>query len=610
MALLNFKYGLHKNLPAFSDATIGNVFVTTDEQAMHIDLPGGRVVISQIITLATAQDWQNMKPPYSTQAFYYIVDANALLKYTGDGTVHSWKQINSTADVQNAIDSLTTLVGTKDAEGKWTEGSLGANVATHTTDITNIKQDIKDLQDADDAFEKSLQDITKDVTDVEALVHTLEGVVGYAGAFDTEDAAKAVAEDKEVCLIGNKLKLCSVDSEGNKGFVDYNTVVVEIELLKKTIKDLQETTASNTTIVDLQNRVKVLEDWKVELIAEIGEPASQDGSVAATGMYALIAAAQAKADSADATAQQALADAKKANDAIGVPSSDGVDATGLYAKIEKNAADIVTNAGDIKTNAEDIDKLEERAGALESAVGVPAKDGADATGLHLAVATAQQAADDAQADADKANTAIGNDGADGKDKTGLHLAISTNATNITEEVARAKAAEKANADAIAALRTEVMEDIQTADAMVFKDVVGSEAELMAKEATAEIGHTYKASAEFAIDGIKVHIGDLLIATGDENEETGYITNVVWKHVPSGYIADYNPAIEVAEDVAGDNEVVLALSSGVAKDEALLANRGDLGKIKFAAAEGSALTVSADAGKVTFSMVWESFDPAE
>lgn len=146
--------------------------------------------------------------------------------------------------------------------------------------------------------------------------------------------------------------------------------------------------------------------------------------------------------------------------------------------------------------------------------------------------------------------------------------------------------------------------------MVFKDVVASEVELTGKESSAQVGHTYKASAEFEVDGIKVHIGDLLIATGDENEETGYITNVVWKHVPSGYIADYNPAIEVAEDVAGDNEVVLALSSGVAKDETLLANRGDLGKIKFATAEGSALTVSADAGKVTFSMVWESFDPAE
>ena len=615
MALLNFKYGLHKHLPAFSDATIGNVFVTTDEQAMHIDLPGGRVVISQIITLATAQDWQNMKPPYSTQAFYYIVDANALLKYTGNGTTHSWKQINSTADVQAEVNKLREDLGIKDEDGKWTSG-LGLEVTKHSTAIANIESEIGNngadsnpktgLHANIESLANSLQNVAKGVTAAEALVHTLEGVVGYAGAFDTEDAAKVVAEDKEACLIGNKLKLCSVDSEGNKGFIDYNTVVVEIELLKKTVKDLQETTASNTTIVDLQNRVKALETWKTELIKEIGAPAN--GDVAATGIYALIAAAQTKADGADITANQALADAKKANDAIGVPSSDGVNATGLYAKIEKNAADIVTNAGDIKTNTEDIDKLEKRADDLESAVGVPAKGGADATGLHLSVANAQKAADDAQDAADKANAAIGNDGTDGKDKTGLNLAVSTNATNIANEIDRAKTAEKKNADDIAALRQEVMEDLQTADAMVFKDVVANEVELTSKESAAQVGHTYKASAEFEVDGIKVHIGDLLIATGDENEETGYITNVVWKHVPSGYIADYNPAIEVAEDVAGDNEVVLALSSGVAKDEALLANRGDLGKITFATAEGSALTVSADAGKVTFSMVWESFDP--
>lgn len=590
MALLNFKYGLHKNLPAFSDATIGNVFVTTDEQAMHIDLPGGRVVISQIITLATAQDWQNMKPPYSTQAFYYIVDANALLKYTGNGTVHSWKQVNSTADVQNAIDGLTALVGTKDDEGKWTEGSLGADVATHTTDITNIKQDIKDLQDADDAFEKSLQGITKDVTDVEALVHTLEGVVGYAGAFDTEDAAKAVVEDKEVCLIGNKLKLCSVDSEGNKGFVDYNTVVVEIELLKKTVKDLQETTASNTTIIDLQSRVKVLEDWKKDVI---GVPA--EGDTPASGIYILIANAQAQADTAKQIADQAVADAKKANDAIGHDGADGQDKTGMHAAIAKNATDIATNAGNIKTNAgniktnaDDIDALEGRAGAVE--------------GRADALEGRADALETTVGDAESGLVKKANDNA---------TAIGLNTTAITNEIARAKEAEEANAKAIGDLRKEVMEDIQTADAMVFKDVVANEVELTSKEATAQIGHTYKASDEFEIDGTKVHIGDLLIATGEEDAETGYIKNVTWKHVPSGYVADYNPKIEAAEDVAGDNKVVLALSSGVAKDEAALANRGDLGKITLATAEGSALTVSTDnAGKVTFSMVWESFDPAE
>ena len=636
MALLNFKYGKHGNLPEWSLSSVGTVFVTTDEQAMHIDLPDGRVVISQIINVASVSDWQNMKPPYSTQAFYYIVDANALLKYTGDGTTHSWKQINSTADVQAEVDKLREDLGSKDSEGNWTSG-LGKEVAGHTTEITNIKSEIgNDGTDGKDktglhgdiaSLAGSVQNVATHVTNVEALVHTLESVVGYAGAFSTE--AEALADDTgaqagEVCLVNGAIKLCSVDDAGKKYLTDYQTIVQEIEDLKDEVKNVKDTVASNETIVDLQSRVKALEDWKKLLVVEIGAPA--EGENPATGMYALIAAAQAQADLAKSTADEALAGANKANETIGVPS--GTDesgaatpATGLYAKIEKNAADIVTNAGDIKTNADDIDALEKRADDLESAVGIPAKDGAAATGLHLAVANAQKAADDAQVDADKANTAIGNDGTDGQPKTGLNLAVSTNATNIADEAARAKAAEKANAEAITALRNEVMEDIQTADAMVFKDTVSDASGLPTVGYTdaagnkLAIGWTYKASQEFTLtqgEGedatiTQVHIGDLLIATGTEAD--GVLTNVIWKHVPSGYVADYNPKIEAAEDVEGDNKVVLALSSGVAKDESTLANRGDLGKITLATAEGSALTVSTDnAGKVTFSMVWESFDP--
>lgn len=600
MALLNFKYGLHKNLPEWKLENVGTVFVTTDEQAMHIDLPDGRVVISQIINVASVTEWQNMKPPYSTQAFYYIVDANALLKYTGDGTTHSWKQINSTADVQSAIDSLTAIVGTKDAEGKWTEGSLGETVAGHSTDITNIKSDISGLKDKDDVLAESIQGVATHVTNVEALVHSLESVVGYAGAFESDTAALADGgvEAGEVCLVGGVIKLCTADSEGVKSLTDYRTVIAEIEALKKAFDELDDSVASNTTVTDLQNRVKALEDWKAELILEIGEPTSADGSVAATGIYALIAAAQAQADTAKSTADQALVDAKKANDAIGNDGTDGNAKTGLYADIEKNAAAIVTNAGNIKTNADDIDALEGRANALETTVGD------ENSGL------VKDVADHTAAIGENAEAIAGN----AEDIAKNTEKIGKNSTAITEEVARAKAAEEANAKAISDLREEVMEDIQTADAMVFKDVVGSEAELIAAEATAEIGHTYKASAEFVLDpdgaAIQVHIGDLLIATGAENAETGIITDVTWKHVPSGYVADYNPKIEAAEDVEGDNEVVLALSSGVAKDQTDLANRGDLGKITLATAEGSALTVSTDnAGKVTFSMVWESFDPA-
>lgn len=588
MALLNFKYGQHGNLPEWSLSSVGTVFVTTDEQAMHIDLPDGRVVISQIINVASVTEWQSMKPPYSTQAFYYIVDANALLKYTGDGTTHSWKQINSTADVQSAIDDLTEIVGTKDDDGNWTEGSLGAIVESHTTDITDMKPKIE-------ALTGSVQTVATHVTNVEALVHTLEAVVGYAGSFETADDALASAEAGEICLVDGVIKLCSADDAGEKYLTDYQTIVQEIEDLKDEVATVKESVTSNETIVDLQSRVKALEDWKVALVAEIGEPA--DGDTAATGMYALIAAAQKAADDAQDTADTALTGANKANDAIGNDGTDGKAKTGLYAAIDTNATNITDNASKIaanttaieanaeaiETNADDIDKLEGRATTAEQNIGTLQTTVGDASsGLVKTV----------------------------NDNT---TAIGTNATNIADEIARAKKAEEANAQAITDLRTEVMEDIQTADAMVFKGVVATEAELLTKEATAEVGHTYKASAEFVLDptgeAISVHIGDLLIATGDEDEETGIIQDVVWKHVPSGYVADYNPKIEAAEDVAGDNIVVLALSSGVKKDEAELSQRGDLGKIALATEEGSALTVSTDGtGKVTFSMVWESFDP--
>lgn len=618
MALLNFKYGLHKNLPAFSNDTIGNVFVTTDEQAMHIDLPGGRVVISQIITLATAQDWQNMKPPYSTQAFYYIVDANALLKYTGNGTTHSWKQINSTADVQSAIDSLTTIIGTKDDEGNWTEGSLGATVAGHSTEITSIKSNIENLQKADTTFSESLQNIANDVTAVETLVSTLESVVGYAGAFDTEAAALADGgvEAGEVCLVGGVIKLCTADSQNVKSLTDYRTVIAEIEALKKAIDELDDSVASNTTVTDLQNRVKALEDWKALLVVEIGTPTNSD--TAATGMYALIEAAQAQADLAKSTADQAVTDAKKANDAIGNDGTDGNAKTGLHAAIEKNTTDITNLQSELNSDSglkaklevaeQDIDDLEGVVGDANSGLVKDVATNTQNIGTNTA-AIGQASVKDDQGNVTSA-------------ATGLHALIeandadiNANTTAITNEIARAKAAEEANTKAIGDLRKEVMEDIQTADAMVFKDVVATEAELIAKEATAQIGHTYKASDEFTLTQgdsvISVHIGDLLIATGTENAETGIIADVVWKHVPSGYVADYNPKIEAAEDTEGDNEVILALSSGVAKDESDLANRGDLGKITLATAEGSALTVSTNnAGKVTFGMVWQSFDPNE
>ena len=139
MSMLNFKYGLHKNLPALSSTTVGNVYITTDEQSMYVDLPDEnnsnapkRIQISQIITLESTEEWKELKPPYSETAFYYIVNKNALLKYTGKNSnnEYTWQQINSTADVQTNLNGLAEAVSTL-------SGTVNTNANTMNSHIGN-----------------------------------------------------------------------------------------------------------------------------------------------------------------------------------------------------------------------------------------------------------------------------------------------------------------------------------------------------------------------------------------------------------------------------------------------------------------------------------------
>lgn len=133
MSMLNFKYGSFKNLPEVSNATNGTIYVTTDEKAMYVDLDNTRIRLSQIITLADTKEWQDLVPPYSTEAFYYIVEANALLKYNGTGSDEKWTQINSTTALSEALTALATKVG-----------GIETTVGQHGTAITGIQNTIND----------------------------------------------------------------------------------------------------------------------------------------------------------------------------------------------------------------------------------------------------------------------------------------------------------------------------------------------------------------------------------------------------------------------------------------------------------------------------------
>lgn len=104
MAMLKFNYGKYENLvnKAYSD---GNVYVTTDEKAMYVDVDNQRIRLGQIIYTTSSA----VKPPYSEESFYYFSDLNALVTWgvvdAAQGT-KGWIQINSTQALASRLDTL------------------------------------------------------------------------------------------------------------------------------------------------------------------------------------------------------------------------------------------------------------------------------------------------------------------------------------------------------------------------------------------------------------------------------------------------------------------------------------------------------------------------
>lgn len=120
--------------------------------------------------------------------------------------------------------------------------------------------------------------------------------------------------------------------------------------------------------------------------------------------------------------------------------------------------------------------------------------------------------------------------------------------------------------------------------MSYKGTVGDLEALTGKEASARSGDTYMVSAAFTGPNSENAVaGDLFIATGDEDPETGIIDEVTWTYIPSGDDAKtdttYSAVANSAENkitftnntndnvlaemqlVAGDSKIVLSSQVG-------------------------------------------------
>ena len=651
MAMLNFKYGLHQYLPQFDANNPGSIFVTTDEKAMYVDLPGGRIRVGQIVTLDTTEDWTKLEPPYSTEAFYYIINANALLKWTGT----EWKQINSTQAITTEINGLkdrvkaiedadfstqiATVSGAVEALNTWKTTADTAITSTLPQGIQEAKTAAGNAQTkADSAHDVATQ--AKSAIDNEttglAAAHTAAATAqgranaaytlaegkttmaeveakNYATQSQAQGYATAVQGDTTSTVKDAMDAIAETDRKAQQGVTDAATASAAAQAADtKAQQGINAAGAAQTradNAYSLAESAKTVAD-RAEGKADTAQAAAEAAQSTANTGVTNAATAQAKADSAyelaetkttmSAVEAKGYATTEEVEDLIqeiigGGEEGDAITVAGAMAaanQAQQTADQAVTNAATAQSAANAAQETANKGVADAAKAQAQADKGvADA-------AKAQEQADKGVADAATAKGVADSAAAQAAANV---TAIATTDAKVNQEIEDRKAA-------ITALTNEVNGKMQAADAMRFIDVVESSDDLPASGN--QVGDTYKAIDEFVLvqgeEIINVHIGDLLIASGDETD--GVIDSVVWKHVPSGYVADYNPVM-ATESVAA-NVVSVTLTSGVNKSDSNPANNGDLGQFNVASAENSAIRVAAIGNNIQIGLEWTSFDPVQ
>lgn len=252
------------------------------------------------------------------------------------------------------------------------------------------------------------------------------------------------------------------------------------------------------------------------------------------------ATAQAKADSAYNLANAAVTDGELA---------EAIKSFATKTEAQGYASAVLGTSGDAAGAATVHGALKSAAAAQETAN----TNGAAITALQGAVGTAKKGSGDGTE---------GNEAA-----TGLYKVIEDSNKALKTE-----------------LSAEIDADIRAANAMEYVATIDSASKL---PTTAKNGATYVVGSAFG----SYAAGDMLIAQGTEDPDTGLITNPTWAHVKSGYDATLNQQITGA-----DNKIML--SDGTKSDT-------DAGGAISFVATGSA-SVSVANNTVTIGLVWDDF----
>lgn len=381
MAILNFKKGLFSALPTTYNE--GTVYVTTDEQAMYVDISGEkRIRLGQIVTYATLEEFNNKvvsTPPYSSEAFYYIADKNALVRWEDDasatieGYKGTWKQINSTAALEA---SLTTQI-TK-AQTTADNAATAAATAQGTAEKAQSTADNKaPIDHASEATTYGVGSSTKyGHVKLSDAVTSDSGVSGGVAATpaavknakDAADAAAAAAKTAQETADANTTSIGTINTNITTIQSNITNIKSDISNNANAIKGLQDAVGTGSGSDTLSGRVSALETRAGEIetknksqdtaISNLSATVTNNKSATDTAIAAINTTIGSSSDASTANTIYGYINKQKDASDSALTSAKSELQTAINAKASQAALDNLTATVNSKASSEDLEKAE------------------------------------------------------------------------------------------------------------------------------------------------------------------------------------------------------------------------------------------------------------
>ena len=493
----------------------GAISITTDEPGIYIDHNGKRSRVGDFIVVPNMDALDDYKldvadesKRYNAHALYYVVADDALARWDGtkfalindrSSLVDSLAKLNTalsglTTIVENqgkSIAANTTAIETEKSRAEGAEAALGARIdaITSGTDGTTLASLKKAIEDEVTNRTQAVAGVDAKAAQAQREVDALEGVVGTeaanSGLFKKINDEITRATNKENELAGNiEANATAIGAEKDRAMQEEGRLAGLITS--------NATTAANAVAAE-EARAKAAE----EKIATFGADGTVNGGAlkveidrATTKENAISEVANAAKSKADTNAES-IANLVNADTALGQRITDEVaerksadtalgqriDAVVEEAKTHALKTEVQAVAGDlgalttrVGTAESDIQNINQQIGLLDKAIDDEIEDRAEAItevkGLISAETSAREKAISDEVTA--RNTAITNAVNAAKSTLNESIAsnlqkINANTKSITDEVARAKAAEKVNADAITQLGKDLAAEASRAD---------------------------------------------------------------------------------------------------------------------------------------------------